>query len=72
LRVHGRDHVEFIRTGEHLLQRDVGDGILDDDLARFLGGVHLRVGFLLALGGLDAFPLLPGEYVSANSRSASW
>ena len=30
--VHGGDHVEVFRTGEHLLQRDVGDVVLDEDL----------------------------------------
>jgi len=40
---------------EHLLQSDVGDGVLDDDLARGPGCVLLGVRSLLALVGLGAF-----------------
>ena len=30
--VHRGDHVELVGTGEHLLQRDVGDRVLHEDL----------------------------------------
>ena len=45
IQIHGRDDIEFIRPGQDLLQRDVGDRILDDDFAGEFRGVHLRVGF---------------------------
>ena len=48
--VHGGDDVELVGPGEHLLQRDVGDGVLDEDLARREGRLLLGVGGVLALG----------------------
>ena len=63
IEIHRRDHVEFVGAGQDLLQSDIGDRILDDDLAGFACRFHLLGGGLLALLRLDAFPLLPGEYV---------
>src|SRR5262249_11170567 len=48
------DDVELVRTGEHLLEGDVGDGVLHQDLAGGEGGLLLGVGLALALGGLGA------------------
>ncbi len=42
---------------------DVGDGVLDDDLARLLGRVHLRICLLLATCGSDPLPLFPGKHL---------
>ena len=36
VQIQRRDHVEIVRTREHLLERDVGDGVLDHD-ARAVG-----------------------------------
>ena len=55
-----RNDVELLGTGQHLLQRDVGDGVLDDDASGLAGSVHFRVGVLLTVGRLGALPLLPG------------
>ena len=52
VQIHGRDHVELVGAGQHLLQGDVGDGVLDDDLAGLLGRVHLRIRLLLAAARL--------------------
>ena len=49
-----------VGPGQHLLQGDVGDGVLDQDLARGQGGLLLGVGRGLALLGLGPLPLVPG------------
>ena len=42
VQIHGRHHVEFRRAGQHLLQEDVGDGVLDQDLAgRYVAAVDV-------------------------------
>jgi hypothetical protein len=44
------DHVELLRAGEHLLERDVGDGVLDQEL---LLPLALAVGLPQLQRGLD-------------------
>src|SRR5208282_3232859 len=61
--VHSRNHIELVRTGQHLLQGNVGNRVLDEDPAGSFRRVHLRVRLRLALRALDAVPLLPREYV---------
>src|SRR5215469_3315231 len=64
--VRRRDNVELLGARQHLLQRDVGNGILDDDSPGLARGVHLGVGLLFAPGRLAAFPLLPGVGVGSE------
>ena len=33
IQVHGGEHVEFLRAQQHELENDVGDAVLDQDLA---------------------------------------
>src|SRR5690606_27599166 len=59
--VQGGDDVELRGTGEHLLQHDVRDGVLDDDLPGRHGFLLRRVRRLFAFFLLDAVILGPGE-----------
>ena len=61
--VHRGDHVELGGTGEHLLQGDVGDGVLDEDL---VAGVAAAV---VPADG-DVGELLPHELVAPVAERA--
>ena len=63
------DHVEFGGTRQHLLQRDVGDGVLDHDLARGQGRLLLGVGLVFTFLGLGLFPLVPGVGLARRIRA---
>ena len=60
VQVHRRDDVEVLGARQHLLQRDVGDGVLDEDAAGRERLLLLVVGRGVALGGAGALPLVPG------------
>ena len=53
------DHVEFVGARQDLLERDVGNCILDQNLALCQLGFLLFVGRRFALGLLGALPLIP-------------
>ena len=44
----------------NLLQSDVGNGVLDQDLAGCQSGILLGIGCSLATFSLGSFPLIPG------------
>src|ERR1035437_5069479 len=58
--IHRRDDVELVRTREHLLERDVGDRVLDEDLPASERRLLLGVRRGLALLFLRPLPLVPG------------
>ena len=61
--VRGRDDVELVGPGEHLLQRDVGDRVLDEDL---VAGVAAAV----VPADRDVGELVTGEVVApAHERT---
>ena len=64
--VHGRHHVILGRPGQDLLQKSVGNDVLDDDFAtvhRFALGV---IGGRLAQSTFNAVMLKPGKYMVAE------
>ena len=60
VQVHRGDHVELGRTRQYLLERDVGNRVLDENLAGLQCGSLLLVRGLFTLCGLRALPLFPG------------
>ena len=76
VQVHRRDDVELVRPREHLLQRDVGDRVLDDDLAGALRRVLLGVGAFSPLSALvrshcsQVYVLAPNSVRRARSPSS--
>ena len=52
IEIHRRDDIKFIRTRQDLLQCDVGDRILDEDLAAFESRILLGIGSVTAFSAL--------------------
>ena len=66
VQVGGGDHVELGGAGEHLLERDVGDGVLAQDAPGGQGLVLLLVRGVLPLVRHRALPLAPGVGLGAE------
>ena len=65
------DDVEVRGAGEHLLERDVGDGVFDEDGSGGEGGFLLFVRGGLALFLLGLFPLGPSVNLVAEDAFSS-